>query len=73
MKHYQPNMYYLSYLGYLDRKDGLARAKKGTYSMAVKIMKYSLCNKAAKLISSQASNPRLDSMIFFLYSVKTAR
>ena len=27
---YKPNMYYLSYVRYLDRRDGLARAKKGT-------------------------------------------
>lgn len=30
--------------------------------MAVKVMKYSLCNKAAKLTSSQASNPRFDDL-----------
>ena len=77
MKHYQPNMYYLlSYLRYLDRnKDDLRRhSQERNLSMAVKIMKYSFCNKkAAKLTSSRARNPRLDSMIFFLYSVKTAR
>ena len=65
MKHYQPNMYYLlSYLRYLDRnKDDLASQERNL-SMAVKIMKYSLCNKAAKphKLASKQPSTRFDDL-----------